>query len=135
MIISAEKWVKVPSHKIYFLFKDGELIYVGRSGINLGARLSVHKTNGKVWDECWSAPIEEEDYKETEAFYINLYSPRCNHLKREIRMRKYHHIWDGIGAHTAKMMFGKSTWPYNRKDNRKHDKFQYPSLPFMYNPN
>jgi len=63
---------------VYFLYREGELIYIGVS-CNIAVRLWQHRVSSKVWDEVKF--IEEPDYKkaiEIEDYMISAFRPPLN---------------------------------------------------------
>jgi hypothetical protein len=62
---------------IYFLFKDGELVYIGQSK-NVLSRISAHKSAGIVFDEFAYRLCERHELNRLEAAYTALHRPKLN---------------------------------------------------------
>lgn len=62
---------------VYFLIKDGEVIYVGQS-INVQERLSKHVMQGKVFDQYTIVECDVDELDLIESYYIHLFRPRQN---------------------------------------------------------
>lgn len=73
---------RVPSERksnvVYFLIKNSELVYVGRTN-NFFWRISAHQEDGKHFDDF---RIMEIEFKEAtvfvEKFYVTTYKPKLN---------------------------------------------------------
>lgn len=61
---------------IYFLIKDGEVAYVGKTKLGLG-RPFQHSAD-KVFDHVKILPCDESELDELECFYIAKYKPEFN---------------------------------------------------------
>jgi hypothetical protein len=75
----AFKWVmpqRTPG--IYFLLKEGNLVYVGKS-INIHARVMQHRDiKDKDFDEVILMPVPEDELSRIENYYIGLLKPPLN---------------------------------------------------------
>lgn len=62
---------------VYFLFVDGEVVYVGQSVDMLG-RISRHRREGKKFDAFGMIECEKKDMDELERVYIRAFVPEWN---------------------------------------------------------
>lgn len=72
--------IPYPEHCIYFLYKNGKVVYVGQSSAGL-SRLEHHrqrKGHKKDFDSFSYIFCEKEKLDETEAFYISQFKPKYN---------------------------------------------------------
>lgn len=86
------------SHVVYFLIKNSELVYVGRTN-NFFWRISGHQEDGKDFDDF---RIMEFKYKEAtvfvEKFYVTTYKPKLNkqrytnYVNEQFTLLKYSEI-------------------------------------------
>lgn len=74
---------KTPRIGCYFLFKQNNLLYIGKS-INIAARVFTHLYT-KDFDACYFLECSKERLSETETALIRLFQPILNWPKR----RKY----------------------------------------------
>lgn len=76
-----------PECGIYFLIKDNEIVYVGKS-IHLHRRLSNHR-KAKDFDRAFFVECHKDDLNYLEKHFIRLFCPRLNkHLKPKLRVKK-----------------------------------------------
>jgi hypothetical protein len=59
---------------VYFLVRDGVVVYVGQS-VNVYARVYSHKQSGKVFDSFAFTPCEREELDMLESLYIHALCP------------------------------------------------------------
>lgn len=62
---------------VYFLIKDTEIVYVGRS-LNVTQRVIAHKSGDKDFDRYSYVTYEESELKEKESEYIAYLKPKYN---------------------------------------------------------
>lgn len=62
---------------VYFLCKQGEVVYVGQS-ISTGARIAEHGKCGKDFDFAFIMPIPASDLSTVEGAFIRALKPRLN---------------------------------------------------------
>ena len=66
---------------IYILYRDNEVVYVGRSN-DITKRIAVHKREGKKFDRYETVKFPYyRDRKKAERFLIELYTPGYNKQK------------------------------------------------------
>jgi hypothetical protein len=62
---------------IYFLVKDGEVVYVGQS-VDVLARISRHRRDGREFDAYTYLACEKSDLDRLESIYIAAFMPWLN---------------------------------------------------------
>jgi len=72
---------------IYFLCRDGELVYIGQS-IYPPARVGQHMKN-KEFDRVFFKPVPQSELAETEAQLITHFQPELNRHIRGGRTRRF----------------------------------------------
>lgn len=61
---------------VYFLCKEGEVVYVGQS-VHPSARIKTHEaSSSKDFDRVYLLPVPESELDDTEAAFIKLLHPR-----------------------------------------------------------
>jgi len=77
----------LPTHKyvVYFLSREGEIVYVGKSSIRGYARRVYHHTKDKQFDQVNVMPVSnsESDALEIERGFISMYRPEYNIVYNE----------------------------------------------------
>lgn len=88
---------------VYFLFDASELVYVGRTTMDLRFRISNHRNDGKTFDEVYYIQTDRDNFSLLENHYIKLYKPKFNNaiyhtdkIKYKKR-KKYCKLWNCIG--------------------------------------
>lgn len=67
-----------PCH-VYFLLKEGEVVYVGQTGSAWPNRIENHvRDEGKDFDDVWYVEVDRESMDEVEAHYIAFFRPPLN---------------------------------------------------------
>lgn len=82
---------------IYFLVRDGEVVYVGQT-TNLAARLYKHRQRGVDFDSFAQMPCPAEDMDRLEADYIDALLPEMN-VSAPIRARRHSTTTSASRAH------------------------------------
>lgn len=85
-IIASSRAVEPVISGIYFLIRDGRIIYVGQSR-NLASRLATH-AQSRVFDRWHAIPCEVERLNEVESAYIRLFLPDDNRDAFSRKMRR-----------------------------------------------
>ena len=67
----------VHKFNIYFLFKENELVYIGRTK-RLEDRILAHTKGNFVFDSYSVLEVDEEDFSDLEKYYIFKYKPVYN---------------------------------------------------------
>jgi len=68
----------IPSHSVYFLFEDNEIVYIGKS-INPKNRMVNHnKKEKKSWCNAVIIPVEEDYIDDIEGALIRHFKPKLN---------------------------------------------------------
>lgn len=88
------------SHVVYFLIKNSELVYVGRTN-NFFWRISEHQEDSKDFDDFRIMEIEcKEVIAFVEKFYITTYKPKLNkqrytkYVNEHFTLLKYSEIYN-----------------------------------------
>ena len=95
---------RVPSERksyvVYFLIKNSELVYVGRTN-NFFWRISGHQEDGKDFDDFRIMEIEcKETVVFVEKFYVTTYKPKLNkqrytkYVNEHFTLLKYSEIYN-----------------------------------------
>jgi hypothetical protein len=66
-----------PPPAVYFLVRDGELTYIGKT-ISMETRLLTHRASGRVWDALWWWPVAEDAAEDLERVFIRFLWPPEN---------------------------------------------------------
>ena len=73
--------IEVENHQVpsgvYFLCKDGEVVYVGQS-VDVPSRVSSHRKDGKNFESVYMIPLPKEDLNSVEGALIRLLRPKLN---------------------------------------------------------
>lgn len=71
--------------KIYFLLKNKEVVYVGRTENKWPGRILAHlKENKKDFDEVYSINVEKKNIDKIEKYYIKKYKPKYNKTYKKL---------------------------------------------------
>lgn len=81
--VSRRRPISLPDSGVYMLFRDGELIYIGRSS-ELPRRITNHRRAGREFDEVRAIPCDYATAEWLEAELIRTLQPPEN-IKRFIR--------------------------------------------------
>ena len=73
---------------IYFLLKEGVIMYIGKSK-NVLSRLATHESNGRDFAEYTFIPCAVEDLDDMEMAYISAFRPSGNKLIQEKSPENY----------------------------------------------
>ena len=75
IVAAAAKWHNCTG--VYFLIKNGRIVYVGQS-FSVFARVNQHKTDRKDFDSMAYVPCDAKDLDILESLYIHMFQPDLN---------------------------------------------------------
>jgi len=86
-LLDVEGLVRLPHRLtgVYFLVKDGRVVYVGQS-VNVLERVLKHRT--KDFDEVWFLACRECELNEKERSFLDALVPRLNRDQRTMDLRE-----------------------------------------------
>lgn len=70
-----------PKCGVYFLVRDNEIVYVGRS-VSVIDRLHTHRKDGKNFNRVFFIECTKEELGELEMHYIRKFKPKLNYLPK-----------------------------------------------------
>lgn len=85
----------LPKCGVYMLYREGELIYIGRS-TELPRRITNHRRSGRVFDEVNAIPCDAKTADWLEAELVRVFSPPENIKRFDRRSRRVEGALEGL---------------------------------------